>query len=140
MGRWVRTIIVTVVLFLVMDLVWLGFIARDFYFEQLGELARRDGDAFAPNWVSGLLVYVLIPAGLLLFVLPRTAGVASKLRQAAWGALYGVILYGVYDLTNHATLKGWSTKLVVADMLWGGVLCGTVTLAMTWAYQRKAVN
>lgn len=133
--RLLKTIAVTFGLLFLLDMVWLGWLARDFYFEQLGSMARREGDKFAPNWISGLLVYGLIPSGLLLFVLPRVRTLRSFGKIWGWGALFGIILYGVYDLTNHAVLADWPWQIVVADLLWGAFLCGTVSTAMAWAYR-----
>jgi uncharacterized membrane protein len=48
-----------------------------------------------------------------------------------WGALFGVTVYSVYDLTNRATLRRWPLKLVFIDILWGGVICGNATVAAT---------
>ncbi len=55
---------------------------------------------------------------------------ASLLSAAGWGALYGLIGYGIYDLTNRATLARWSLKMTVIDMAWGATLCATTALVM----------
>lgn len=117
-------------IFLAIDLLWLGVIMAKFYDTELGQLARRSGDALAPHWPSAFLVYFLIPLGVVLFVLPKGAG--DPLTTALWGALFGFILYGVYDLTNYATLANWSLRLVVVDMMWGAILCGVVALILTY--------
>lgn len=56
--------------FLLLDLVWLGLLAKGFYSHELGELARRQGAALAPRWGAAILVYLLIPGGIVLFVRP----------------------------------------------------------------------
>lgn len=119
--------------FSILDLLWLGIIMKGFYSEQLGELARRQGSTLAPRWSAAILVYLLIPAGLVVFVRPLL-GVNTTVWQAAgWGALYGLILYGVYDLTNLAVLERWTLRMTMADMAWGAVLCGTVSIVMLFA-------
>ncbi len=135
--RWLKTIAVTFGLLLLMDLLWLGWLARDYYFEQLGDLARHEGERFAPNWVSGMLVYILIPTGLLLFVLPRLQPPCSLGKAWCWGALFGIVLYGVYDLTNHAVLDHWPVSIVILDLVWGAILCGTVSVGMKWTHYRS---
>jgi uncharacterized membrane protein len=118
---------------LVLDLVWLGLIMRDFYSRELADLARRSGEAFAPRWGPAIGVYVLIPAGLVLFVRPLLGEQAPLWQAFAWGAAFGLVLYGVYDLTNLAVLEKWTLRVTLADMAWGMVLCGTSALVMRLA-------
>lgn len=120
-------------IFLVIDLLWLGVVMKGFYSHELGELARRQGTALAPRWGAAILVYLLIPGGLVLFVRPLL-GESSTIWQAAmWGALYGLVLYGVYDLTNFSILEKWSLRMTLADIVWGIVLCGTMSVIMRHA-------
>jgi uncharacterized membrane protein len=114
---------------LVLDFVWLGLVMTSFYKRELGTLARRSGDALAPLWGPAVLLYVLIACGLWLFVMPRAAG-TSVAQAAGWGAAFGVISFAVYDLTNYATLAGWSLRMTVVDLAWGAVLCGTASAVM----------
>jgi uncharacterized membrane protein len=64
-----------------------------------------------------------------LFALPRADPANLFVTALAWGALYGVAVYSVYDLTNRATLRRWSVRLAVVDIAWGGTLCALATLA-----------
>jgi uncharacterized membrane protein len=117
-------------IFLAIDLLWLGVVMKGFYSAELGELARRQGTALAPRWGAALLVYLLIPAGLVLFVRPALGGDVALGQVFAFGALYGLVLYGVYDLTNLAVLDKWTVRMTVADIAWGCVLCGTSSVIM----------
>jgi uncharacterized membrane protein len=116
--------------FLLIDLLWLGVVMKGFYDSELGELGRRQAGALAPRWPAAVLVYVLIPAGIVLFVRPLAGADASPARAFAWGAVYGLVLYGVYDLTNLAVLEKWTVRMTLADMAWGCVLCGTISTVM----------
>jgi uncharacterized membrane protein len=116
--------------FLVIDLLWLGVIMKSFYAAELGDLARRQGAALAPRWGAAILVYLLIPAGIVLFVRPLLGESATFLLAFGWGVLFGLVLYGVYDLTNLAILEKWRLRMTIADIAWGGVLCGTISVAM----------
>ncbi len=116
--------------FLVMDLVWLGVVMKNFYAHELGDLARRQGLALAPRWSAALFVYVLIPAGLVLFARPFAGASAPVSRSFGSGALFGLVLYGVYDLTNLAVLEKWTLRLTLADIAWGCALCGTTAVLM----------
>lgn len=119
-------------MFAVLDLVYLGYIMRAFYDHEIGDLARRQGAAMAPRWIAATIVYLLIPAGIILFVRPQLTS-ASPLWQAwLWGALYGLVVYGVYDFTNRSILDKWSLQLTLADCAWGIVLNGTATALLHW--------
>ncbi len=115
---------------LLIDLLWLGIVAKNFYSQELGELARRQGASLAPRWGAALLVYLLIPGGIVLFVRPLLGENSSGWHAFGWGALFGLVLYGVYDLTNLAVLDKWTLRLAISDMLWGCVLCGTTSVIM----------
>lgn len=117
-------------IFLFIDLLWLGIVMKGFYSQELGELARRQGTALAPRWGAAVLVYLLIPGGLVLFVRPLLGVNATTWQAIGWGALYGLILYGVYDLTNFAVLEKWTVRMTLADIVWGCILCGTMSAIM----------
>lgn len=119
--------------FLLIDLTWLGWLMTGFYSDALGELARRRDGALAPRWSAAVLVYLLIPGGIVFLVRPMLGENATALQTLAAGALYGLIVYGTYDLTNLATLEKWTWPLTLADMVWGCFLCGIVTIVMNRA-------
>lgn len=108
----------------VIDMLWLGVVMKGFYAQEIGALMRYDGNGLAPRWSAAFVVYVLIPAGIVLFVRPLLGPTATGWQAFAWGALFGLILYGVYDFTNLAVLEKWTLRVTVVDLLWGGVLCG----------------
>jgi len=111
------------VAFLVIDGVWLGVIARDFYADQLGGLLRKNILA-AP----ALAFYLIYTAGLVfLAVRPHQADV-SLLNVAMYGAIVGFLAYGTYDMTNLATLKQWPVLMSFVDVLWGTFLSATVAI------------
>jgi uncharacterized membrane protein len=115
----------------VADFVWLGIVMKGFYHQELRGLLREGPQGFAPRLLPALLVYILIPAGILLFVGPRVSSANSVPHAAGWGAAFGLITYGIYDLTNRAILDRWSLALTIADILWGCVLCAGSAVCMT---------
>lgn len=117
----------------VLDLLWLGGLMKSFYHSEVGDLARKVNGVFAPRWSAGVLVYLLIPAGIVLFVRPALGKDASAWQALAWGALFGLVMYGIYDLTNRTVLEKWSWRLTIVDIAWGCTLCGLSTLAMQQA-------
>lgn len=106
--------------FCLMDAVWLGLIATDFYFGALGGLLREE-----PNWPAALIFYLGYVAGVVYFaVLPITPDAGWR-AAAKRGALLGLLAYATYDMTNLATLVGWSLTVSLVDMVWGMVITGT---------------
>lgn len=125
-----RVILVGMGTFVAMDFLWLGIVARGFYKSELASLARFGPDgSMAPLWAAAVPVYVILAVGVYLFVLPRADG-PSLLDAAKWGAAFGLVTYGLYDLTNLATLKTYSVRLTLVDMAWGAIICGTASVAM----------
>jgi uncharacterized membrane protein len=122
--------------FIAMDAVWIGLLMKGFYNDELGEIARRHQGDLAPRWPAAVLVYLLIPLGIVLFVRPAMGMNASLFAAARWGATYGFLGYGLYDLTNRATLARWSLKLTVIDMAWGTVICAATAAFMTFIEPR----
>jgi uncharacterized membrane protein len=114
--------------FLVIDLIWLGIVAKGLYRRELGDLIRQP-----INKTAALAFYLLYPLGLVVFVLPQALAVtAGGVGQAFFqGALLGMFAYGTYDLTNLATMRGFSTKIALVDWVWGTLLTGTVAAIVT---------
>lgn len=108
--------LVALLAFCLLDAFWLGVFAKDFYRAQVGALLLAE-----PRWDAAVLFYPMYIAGTVLFVV-RPALAAKRLAHAlVYGALFGVVCYGAYDLTNLATLKGWSSTVVVVDIVWGAL-------------------
>ena len=111
----------TVPVFFIIDLIWLGVVAKGFYQKNLKYILSPN-----VNWTAAIIFYLIYIAGILIFaVLPAVA--KDSLRHAAvWGALFGFFTYATYDLTNLALLKDWPIIIVIVDILWGVVLCSAV--------------
>lgn len=125
-----KTIGLLIPFMLALDYLWIGVLMKGFYLRELGEITRRNGDTLTPRWGAAILVYLLIPAGLLLFVRPLIVSQPSVVNAFLRGALFGAVLYGVYDLTNLAILEKWSLRVTIVDIIWGTVLCGLSAVAM----------
>jgi len=128
--RELKVLLLLMPVFLALDLLWLGVLMKTFYQLELGDLARRQGDALAPRWGAAIVVYILIPAGMVLFVRPQLNPSSSVGAAFLWGAVYGLVVYGVYDFTNWAVLEKWTARMTFADIAWGCTLCGLSTVAM----------
>jgi uncharacterized membrane protein len=115
---------VVLAVFVIVDLIWLGLVAKSFYRSELGDLLLP-----RPNLVAAAIFYLLFAAGIVLFVVEPAAASGSLVRAVVFGALFGLVAYGTYDLTNLATMKGFSVRLAVVDMAWGAVLTGLAAAA-----------
>ena len=127
MWHFLRTYLLILPVFLVIDLTWLGMVMVNFYKSELGALARRTGDSLSPVWWAAAIVYLVIPLGIVLFALPRVTTENPFGSSLLWGFLYGATLYAVYDFTNYSLLKDWPLRMTLVDIAWGGVLCAIVT-------------
>lgn len=112
----------TFMVFLAIDLVWLGFIAKNLYRRELGNLLGEQ-----VNWPAAIIFYLLFVAGVFLFAIAPATEKQSLSHAVIYGALFGFFTYATYDLTNLATLKGWPVKIVFIDIVWGMVLTGAVS-------------
>ena len=124
MLSYVKLYVISLFIFIVVDLIWIAGIMKNFYRMQLGHLSRTTNGSMSPNIPSSIIVWMLIVLGLILFVLPKIPKTGPGFEGILWGALFGLVVYGVYDLTNYALLKDWTLSMTIVDMLWGTVACG----------------
>lgn len=115
-------------LVLVIDYLWLGFIAKDYYLRSYGSLARTVDGEFKPVLWAALVVYLLLALGVTQFVLPLSSSDVSFFQTFLRGALLGLVIYGVYDMTALAVLRDWPLANSLVDMAWGSFLVGGVSV------------
>ena len=129
---YLKVYLAAVIAFLAIDMVWLAVVARGFYRKHLGFLL-----ADQPNWWAAGIFYLLFIAGLVVFVVMPAVQTGSLRRAVLLGGFFGLVTYATYDLTNHATVKGWPWIVTVVDMIWGTVLAASVSavayLAGRWS-------
>ncbi len=113
--------LITVPIFFIIDLVWLGVVAKAFYQKHLGYLMRPQ-----VNWTAAILFYLLFIIGIVIFAVKPALEAQNGLRALVYGALFGFFTYATYDLTNLATVKDWPVIVTAIDLVWGTVLCGAV--------------
>lgn len=107
----------TLVVYIGLDLLFLGVFAKDFTRRQVGFLMAEK-----PDWLAAGLFYLIFTAGLLYFCIYPAATASRALFN---GAFFGLVTYATYELVNKALLDRWPLALVVVDMLWG-VFAGAV--------------
>lgn len=123
---WIKLYLATLPVFFAIDLLWLGVIAKNIYRAEIGGLLRTEF-----NWVAAILFYLLFIAGLLFFAVRPSLGQTWQ-HAALLGAAFGFITYATYDLTNLATLRGWTVSITLIDLAWGTALGAAVAIASYW--------
>ena len=114
-----------------MDAAWLFLMAERLYRPAIGALMRDDFDKLAAGvfyacYVTGMVFFAVRPA--------------HRVRDAAGrGALFGLVAYATYDLTNQATLRGWPWGVTLADLAWG-TCASAVACAIGWRVAARSVS
>tara|TARA_B110000438_G_C15792650_1_gene641429 strand:- start:1158 stop:1562 length:405 start_codon:yes stop_codon:yes gene_type:complete len=107
------------IIFLIIDIIWLSYSVKYLYRPHLGSLLNDK-----PVMWAAILFYLIYVVGLAILVL-QPALINNSFTQAFWtGIVLGLVAYGTYNLTNMATIKNWSSTVVIVDMIWGGFLTG----------------
>ncbi|MBX3175027.1 MAG: DUF2177 family protein [Gemmatimonadaceae bacterium] len=114
--------------FFALDIAWLGFVARGFYRNQMGELLRED-----TNWGAALAFYLIYVAAIVILCVLPAVEKQSLTRALALGAVFGLAAYAAFDLTSLALLRGFPAGVVPVDLAWGVVLTGSVSAAGFYA-------
>lgn len=116
--------LLTFAVFFIIDMAWLGFIAKDIYRKYLGSFLSDN-----VNWTAAFIFYFLFVAGIFIFAILPAIEKDSLRAAVVMGALFGFFTYATYDLTNLSTLKGWPLTIVFIDIVWGAILTGLVSTA-----------
>ena len=114
--------LITLPVFFALDMIWLGLVAKNFYAKQIGFLLKPE-----VNWTAAISFYLLFIAGLVLFVIAPALEKHSFMHALLFGALFGLITYATYDLTNLATMKDWPMLVTFVDLAWGMFLSASVS-------------
>jgi uncharacterized membrane protein len=121
-GFFIKLYLATLTAFFVIDLIWLSLVARNMYSKYLGFLMRPN-----PNWTAAILFYMLFIIGVLVFAVVPGLKENSLGKAVLLGALFGLISYATYDLTNLATVRDWPLTITIVDLIWGTTLSSLVT-------------
>ena len=116
--------LLTTLVFFAIDMVWLGFVAKNIYQKYLGALLSE-----TVNWAAAIIFYLIFIVGIFIFVISPAVEKQSVVRAIVLGAIFGFISYATYDLTNFATLKGFPLNIVFIDLAWGATLTAMVSVA-----------
>ena len=114
----------TVPVFFLIDMLWLGVVAKNFYQKHLEYILSP-----TVNWPAAIVFYLIYIMGILIFAVFPGLEKDSLTKTLILGALFGFFTYATYDLTNLATIKSWPLKVVIVDIIWGIILCSLVALS-----------
>jgi len=126
--NFVRAFGATAITMFVLDIVWLGVVAKGLYAREMGTLLRPD-----IQWVPALLFYTLYVCAAVVFVVLPAAEQHSFARALLLGAFFGLAAYATYDLTSLALIRDFPMRIAVVDMAWGMVLTAVASSAGFWA-------
>lgn len=117
--------ILSFVILLGLDSLWIGYLAKASYFKAYGHVLRLEQGQLQPIWWAVVIVYLALVGGLNYFVLADK--MASSLSLIFSGFIFGLVVYAVYDFTCLALFKNWPNCMSIVDTLWGGALCALTT-------------
>jgi uncharacterized membrane protein len=112
--------VATAITFFVLDFIWLGLVAKGFYRREIGLLLLEKF-----NVAAAVGFYLIFVAGVVIFAVAPALHGGTWRSALLYGALFGFFAYATYDMTNLATLKGWSPTVTVVDIAWGTLITGT---------------
>jgi uncharacterized membrane protein len=118
--QYIYVYLVTIPVFFLIDMVWIGLVANKFYQAQIGYLLGP------VNWVAAIIFYLLYIIGIIIFAVHPALTAGSLQKAIILGALFGFFAYATYDLTNLATTKDWPLTVTIVDLIWGTVLTSSV--------------
>lgn len=116
--------LLTFLVFLMVDMLWLGVIAKNIYQKYLGSFLSD-----SVNWTAAFIFYFIYVVGISIFAIYPAVNKGSVYSAILMGALFGFFTYATYDLTNLATLKDWPLPIVIIDITWGSVLGAIVSFS-----------
>jgi uncharacterized membrane protein len=109
----------TAAVFFSLDMLWLGVVAKNYYFKNLPHLRAQ------PNWTAAIIFYLIYVVGIIVFAILPYRG--DLFRTMLFGGMFGFFAYATYDLTNLSVTKNWPLKLSLIDIAWGTFLTGVVS-------------
>lgn len=118
-AAFIKISLVSTVIFVILDLLWLALIANKIYFNSLGYLADIKDGKIVFNLKAGLTIQVIIAAGLVFFISMALQLNNTLMTSMTAGAVSGFILYATYDMTNLSFIKGYTLYITIIDMAWG---------------------
>lgn len=125
-----KSLLPTMILFCLLDYLWIGVISRQHYVNHLGHYLNLQNGQLAPSLLPAVIVYCLFAIMIAYVVIPLSGGLLSQ--AFFYGGLLGFIVYGIYDMTNMAVMKDWPIHIAILDWCWGTFLCSVTSGCCAW--------
>lgn len=122
--------LIALLLFVAMDITWLTTMGAALYRSTLGDILLP-----TVRIEPAIAFYLLFPIGIVVFGVAPALKAQSPLPALIYGGLFGLLAYATYDLTNHATLRNWTLKITVIDMIYGAVAVAAVSVLTYYVLQ-----
>ena len=122
MNSYIWQFLVAFGIYLIIDVIWLSTAGPALYFVELAGMLRDK-----PNFPLAFLFYMVFVAGLVGFVIHPAVAADDVWMAIKMGAFFGFVSYATYDLTNLASLKGFTPRIAMIDLAWGTVLSASVS-------------
>ncbi|GAB5507923.1 MAG: DUF2177 family protein [Rhizobiaceae bacterium] len=122
---------IALIVFLVLDALWLGVIARNFYSSRMGDLMLDQ-----PRWGVAAVFYAVYVVGIVYFAVSTGLAGGGAATAALNGALFGFFAYLTYNATNLAVLKGYDPIVALVDTSWGTIVGAATAGATVWLMSR----
>ena len=110
---------------IILDYIWLGIITKKFLIKQFGSLIKVEKGSIKVNLLAGIITWFIIAIGSFIFVVSNSS---NFLNTIFYGAIFGFVVYSIYDLTNLSFLKGYPLRFTFLDILWGTFLCSVISI------------
>ena len=130
----IKIALIALPIFIIIDAIWLGILAKDLYSNQLGHLLKQE-----VNLIAAFAFYIIYNLGLTIFVIIPSLQLNCPRHAISCGALFGLVTYSTLDLTNLAIIKDWPLHISIVDMVWGTILTATVS-GITFFTARKLIK
>lgn len=131
----IKIFIAAFVVFMAIDFIWLGLISKNLYNMELGPIKKDK-----INWTTAIIFYVMYIAGLSFFVIAPALDKGSFVYSLYAGAIFGLVAYATYDLTNLAAIKGFKLKITVIDLIWGTFLTSATSVLSCLKMSKYIIN
>ncbi|NHZ83866.1 DUF2177 family protein [Massilia sp. CCM 8695] len=128
MSKLLITYLILIAGMVLLDVLWLGVIAKSIYADGIGHLMDAE-----PRFGPAIAFYLLYAVGLMAFALAPHGPRRTLRTTLTAAALFGTVAYATYDLSNLATLRDWPLSLAMIDIAWGCVASTLAVLAAKMA-------
>jgi uncharacterized membrane protein len=130
--------IVILILFLVIDLPVILYFNKDMYQKQFNRINNGDIKSGTHVWISGAIAYLLLALGIYFFVVKQELVEEKQdyLKIFTKGSVLGLIIYGIYNGTNKATINEWGTEESIKDTIWGTILSGLLSVSSIYILKK----